>query len=197
MKRLLILILLPYFTISVLCQNNLNKEKWEFKKVSGDTLIFANNIFFKTNLYHLDYIDQINIPEKSPYLLFTGVDCTNCGANNTLYVHSADDGEFIVGSGLNTYSLPGKEYYYLNDSLIYEARVFYGKILNDKFGIIWYQKTLQDSNIWEHSTYILELSKNKPKGTFLSTDSLINKTLELVSQNNCKELEGEIRTSEP
>ena len=62
------------------------------------------------------------------------------------------------------------EYSYLTDSLLYEGRVFYGQVLDNKKGVIWYQKTLK-KNGHSRSGYVFARPANPYEWTFSGADA--------------------------
>jgi hypothetical protein len=188
--------------VSQQTDNALNNEyqvdsEWELDRIDSSKLIFKNGRIIETKLNNLEFIGQINVEHKDPYLIFTGVDCKNCDANPSIYVHSPSDGELIIGSGKNTYGTPGRIFSYLNDSLLYEGRVFYGQILENKKGVIWYQKTHMKTGKWESSVFIAEIKDNRKVDQFLIDTGLFKQTIYLLQKGLCKEIEGKDQTSEP
>jgi hypothetical protein len=182
--------------------DSLDQEKqviyeWKFERIEGSKLLFETGEQIETNLHNLEFVGQIPLKNKDPYLIFIGVDCDSCDANSAIYIHSASDGEIIVGNGQNTYGLPGRVFNYENNSLIYEGRAFYGQVLEDKRGVIWYQKTLMETGRWENSTFIAEIKNNKKENHFLSDTGLIHHTLVMLNKGLCKEIKGIDQTSEP
>jgi hypothetical protein len=175
----------------------LNKKDWIFEKVDGTKLIFNDGQIIYTKLFQLQYIGQMVSEWRAPYLIFSGVDSNQCDANPSIYIHSPSDGELIVGSGKNAYGIPGRTFSYLNDSLLYEGRAFYGQVLENKKGVIWYQKELMSTGKWESSVFIAEIMDNKKVDQFLNDTGLFNQTLLLLEKGLCKEIGGSDHTSEP
>ena len=171
--------------------------EWTLDRIGKSKLIFKNGRIIETKLHDLQFIGQITLENKDPYLIFIGIDCTNCDANPSIYIHSPSDGELIVGNGKNTYGLPGRTFSYENDSLLYEGRVFYGQVLENRKGVIWYQKTLMESGKWESSVFIAEIRNNNKEDHFLTETGLLEQTLSLLQKGLCKEIEGNDHTSEP
>jgi hypothetical protein len=162
------------------------------KSVEGKDIIFANGDTIKTTLNGLRYYDSINSEGFPTYLLLSGVDCDSCDAGESLYIHSPRDGDLIVRDGKNSYSLPGVTYDFLGKTLVYQARIFYGEVLKDTIGVIWFQKHLLDNGQYSSSVYLLKIQSDSTFGSFL-VDSIhghLPITLGLLKQNKCKELEG-------
>jgi hypothetical protein len=178
-------------------EENQNGNQWIFERIESSKLIFKNGRIIDTKLRDLKYIGQIPLENKDPYLIISGVDCDSCDANSSIYIHSPSDGELIIGSGINTYGEPGKIFSYLNDSLVYEGRAFYGQVLKNRKGVIWYQKELMDTGIWKISVFFTEIINNKKVDQFLTDPKLMEQTLLLWKQGLCEEIKGANQTSEP
>jgi hypothetical protein len=176
---------------------NQSESNWRFKKIEGSKIVFENGRTIETKLFNLEYIDQIEVVNKDPYFIFSGVDCDNCDANVSIYIHSPSDGQLIVDQGKNKYSYPGKEFDYLTDSLIYECRVFYGQVLPINKGVIWYQRTYLKDKVWENSIFIVDLTGMTKVHRFLDDNDLLQQTLLLYNEGLCKEIEGLNYSSEP
>lgn len=170
---------------------------WKLDKVKGGKLLFTNGEIFETKLFDLEYVGQISNENKLPYLIFSGRDCENCGANISLYVHSPSDGQLIVGDGQNAFSYAGTTSDYESGSTISKTRVFYGQVLGDLEGVIWYDSTLTDDNSWSATTYLCYKSDGRLKDSTITDYSNIDKTLTLKTKGLCKEIAGKKFTSEP
>lgn len=184
-------------------QENIQNEKtqtneWVLEKIDSSKLVFKNGRIIETKLFNLGFIGQIPLENKDPYLIFTGVDCNFCDANNSIYIHSPSDGDLIVGAGKNAYGMPGRIFSYMNDSLLYKGRVFYGQVLENRKGVIWYQNTLMETGKWEKTVFIAEIIDNKKNNQFLTdTSGLLKQTLSMLQKGLCREIEGFDYTSEP
>jgi hypothetical protein len=178
-------------------EENQNGNQWTFERIESSKLIFKNGRIIDTKLHDLKYIGQIPLENKDPYLIISGVDCDSCDANSSIYIHSPSDGELIIGSGINTYGEPGKIFSYLNDSLVYEGRAFYGQVLENRWGVIWYQKTLMETGKWESSIFFAEIINNKKEDHFLNDTEYFQQTQMMLKKELCKEIKGIDQTSEP
>lgn len=162
---------------------------WIFDKIEERKLLFKNNKGFDTKIYGLEYVGQIPVENKAPFLIFSGIDCMECDAEQALYIHSPDDGELLVEYGKNAYQFPGKLYDYETDSLLYEGRAFYGEVLKNKRGIIWYQKSLLDKDKgWKNSIFFVDLSSGMKKESFLEEKGQMEETIALFEKGLCKEI---------
>ncbi len=173
-------------------------NEWILEKIDSSKLVFKNGKTIETRLFNLEFIGQIPLENKDPFLIFSGVDCNFCDANISIYIHSPSDGDLIVGAGKNIYGMPGRMYSFMNDSLLYESRVFYGQVLENRKGVIWYQNTLMETGKWDKSVFIAEIINNKKIDQFLTdTSELLKQTLSMLDKGLCKEIEGNDYSSEP
>jgi hypothetical protein len=173
-----------------------NSSNWTFDKIQGSKLVFKDAMSFETNLFELEYIGHVQIERKAPYLIFSGRDCNVCDANISIYIHSPDDGHLIVANGQNRYQYPGTEKYYENDSIVYQSRAFYGQILNDTEGVIWYENRLTEDGKMARLIYLVRLG-NVKQDTSFTDDGRLDETINLLKQGLCKEIKGRNFTSEP
>jgi len=172
-------------------------SEWVFEKVLDQKLIFKNGKSFDTHLYELKYIGQVPVENKAPYLIFSGRDCDGCDENISVYIHSPGDGELDVADGKNRYQYPGRERNYETNALSYEARAFYGQVLNTAKGVIWYQKILLENNSWNKDIFLADITGGKKKETTIKDTGQLQQTLALLKQGKCKEIKGMEYTSEP
>lgn len=171
---------------------------WTFDKIENKKLLFKEGHSFDTELYNLEYIGQVATDNKEPFLIYSGRDCDECDANISIYFHTPRNGKLKVGNGENSYSYPGKETDYINNSLIYQARAFYGEVLKGVFGVIWYQKTLQDNNTFKNTVYLAKVEGDSIKNQELKGyDNLLKETQSFNKTGKNKEIKGIEYTSEP
>jgi hypothetical protein len=172
-------------------------SKWIFDKTDSSVLKFKNGKKFDTHLYELKYIGQIKNGIKAPFLIFSGRDCDECDENISIYIHSPANGPLTVANGHDSYGFPGTEQDYENDSLVYKARAFYGQVLPNINGVIWYQLQLMEDNSYQHSAFLVDLRNGLQKDTVFRDTSKLKLTLNLLKQGLCREIKGVDYTSEP
>ena len=177
--------------------NSITNEAWILDRIEKSKIIFKNGKIVDTHLFELTYLGQIAVINKAPYLIFSGRDCDECDASISIYIHSPDDGNIDVEMGKNRYDYPGNEKDFATDSIIHSSRVFYGQILNNITGIIWYQKVLLTDKSWGRSVFLIDLTNNKKKEVTLKDIGQIQQTLVLLKQTKCVEIKGKDYTSEP
>jgi len=172
-------------------------SSWVFDKVKGQKLLFKNGKSFDTHLFGLKYIGQVPIKNKAPYLIFSGRECDECDADTSIYVHSPDDGVLDVEFGQHRLAYPGKEKDFESDTIVYQARAFYGQVLNNTQGVIWYEKRLLENNTWGKDIFLIDLSSSKRVDTMFDDKGQIEQTLKLLKGLKCEEIKGMDYSSEP
>ncbi|MDB5120301.1 MAG: hypothetical protein JWN56_1519 [Sphingobacteriales bacterium] len=60
-------------------------------------------------------------------------------------------------NGITKYKYPGNETD-PSGTLVYKSRAFYGQILKDVKGIIWYQEQLKENHSWSKTIFLLNLT---------------------------------------
>ena len=170
---------------------------WHFDKVEGSSLVFKDGQRLETHLFELAYIGQISVDNQAPYLIFSGRDCDGCGANIAVYIHSPANGRLIVDQGQNRYQYPGIEKDYLTDSVLYTARAFYGQVLENVYGVIWYENRRLENGEMGQSVFLSRLTNGALHDTTFEDRGEIAQTLALYKQGLCAEIEGQTFTSEP
>ncbi len=174
-----------------------NSSKWEYANILSDTIFFKNGNHFKTNLYELKYIGQIPSGDKVPFLIFSGRDCDECDAGISIYIHSPGNGILNVDYGANGYLYPGVQKDYETGSVLYTARAFYGQILDNIEGVIWYQQNLMDDGKMKQHTFLVQMDHGKLKDTSYAGHASIKKTITLMEKGLCSEIQGKTYLSEP
>ncbi len=175
---------------SIYIDSVINRYEWIFKKAEDHQLFFTNGRSFNTHLFDLRYIGQVTKKDRPPYLIFSGRYCEDCDAQVSIYVQSPEEGEMVVELGANRHHYAGNEKDPGTDSVVYHSRVFYGEILKDTKGIIWYQKRLTVGRTWEPDIYLIDLSGEKRKQVILKDKGQLKETLALYKKGKCSEIKG-------
>ena len=170
---------------------------WTLKTVEKSKLVFTNGKTFETNLFELEYIGQIPRKNKAPFLIFSGRDCQDCDANIALYIHSPSDGKIVVESGQNRYTYPGTEKDYQSDTVIYTSRAFYGQVLENVHGAIWYENSLLENGKMRKDIFLSYIVNGLLKDSIYEDKGEIRETINLMKKGLCKEIQGRTYTSEP
>ncbi len=211
--RYLTSLLLLLFLVSCETKNksksNLNSEKecvtnnkqnntvWVFDSIEKSKLLFKNGQTFETNLFDLDYIGQVSADNNIPYLIFSGRDCNECDATISIYIHSPMQGKLIIDHGQNSYHYPGTEKDYETNRTLYISRAFYGKVIENVNGVIWYENRLLENNTMKRSVFLSRIDNGVIKDTTFEDKGKLSETINLVKKGLCKEIQGKHYTSEP
>jgi hypothetical protein len=178
-------------------QTDAKKLIWDFEKIEGNKLYFKNGEQLKTSLYELKYIGQVPNGNKAPFLILSGRDCDECDANISIYIFSPADGPLKVENGENSYSLPGTERDLEDKNILFKARAFYGLVLSNIKGVIWYQNQLMENGTWKKSIFLVNLNHPDKKEISMKDTGQLQETLNLLKQGLCKEIPGVAYNSEP
>ena len=178
-------------------QTDAKKQIWDFEKIAGNKLYFKNGKQFKTSLYELKYIGQVPNGNKAPFLILSGRDCDECDANISIYICSPADGPLKVESGENSYSLPGTERDLEDKNILFKARAFYGLVLSNIKGVIWYQNQLMENGTWKKSIFLVNLNHPDKKEISMKDTGQLQETLNMLKHGLCKEIPGVAYNSEP
>ncbi|MCW3105883.1 MAG: hypothetical protein JWQ09_389 [Segetibacter sp.] len=184
-------------SIGTLKKANQISNEWVFDRVDSSRLVFKNEKVFDTHLYGLKYTGQITAKEKAPFLIFSGRDCDECDANISIYIHSPSDGQLAVDYGQNRYQYPGTEKDFETDSLLYVARAFYGQVLDNTKGVIWYESRLLENGKMGRGIFLVQIKNGTLKDTSYNDSGSLDKTITLMKKGLCKEIKGQDFTSEP
>jgi hypothetical protein len=170
-------------------------QKFDGLKIEGKKIIFDDGYVFQTNIYDLGYIGQLKASKKKPFLILTGVQCDSCDAAVSIYIVSPSDGQLEKENKQKRYDLPGRVRTYDTNELIYDGRTFWGEVIPNRFGVIWFQKELNEKKEWIESVFFAELVNDTIPGQLIKSD--IKLTLSQVNKGKAWEIEGGDMTSEP
>lgn len=166
--------------------------------VNGHVLEWPDGRQFVTTLFDVKVIGQLPAAAKQPFLILAGRGCTECDANESIYIHSPSDGPMQSEAGQPRYSYPGKLSNYLDGALLSESRMFWGRCLSGREAeIIWFQRDKQRDGKWKLSVYVVEINGDKLESSFLKPPPSIQTVLGRVRSSACRELPGRDMTSEP
>ena len=164
---------------------------WKFDKINGSKLLFGNGKQFETHLCQLKYIGEIPVEKKAPFFIFSGSYCNEFDTSTNIYIHSPDDGTLNVETGKNRYPFPGKEKDFSKKILLLQSRAFYGEVLNNVKGIIWYEKRLLSNRKWDSDIFLINVSNGTKKDTlFKDNGHFLEQTINLLKNSKCLEIEG-------
>ncbi len=172
-------------------------DNWEFETVQNKSLLFKNGRSFETGLFELEYIGQIPVDKKAPYLIYSGRDCNGCDANISIYVHSPSDGSLAVERGQNRYEYPGTLKYYEDNRVLQTSKAFYGQVLPNVVGILWHISGNSLTKKGPGTIYLVRFENGSRKDTSFVSEFALGQTIILARKGLCKEIPGREFTSEP
>lgn len=165
-----------------------NPEMLVYKEIKGDTIFFNNGKFFKTGLFDLNYLGQLNTKNKLPYLVLSGRQCDECDENTSIYIHSFSDG---LLKQQNRYMYPGKLLDYMSNKCIFESKLFIGDCYS-KNSLVWRQLYYDESEkVIADSLFIVKVVADSIIETTIQT------SLKIKPNNNCQEINGILQSTEP
>ncbi len=156
--------------------------------------VISHGDVFETNLFDLEFVGQLKAVRKKPFLILIGRRCDSCDVNSSVYIHSPSDGPLKNESKQKRYNLPGPIFDYQSRDLLYAARLFWGEVIPNRFGIIWFQRELKN-NRWDESVYFAELMNDHVTDEFIKSE--LKTTLTQVEKGKAWEIKGEPISSEP
>ena len=129
--------------------------------------------------------------ENKTIVLLLGEKKDSTYMETCLYVFPKGPIHFSDSLISHKYSLPGNEYD-IFDSLVYQARVFYGNCTKEfPFSIIWIQKEKQKNQQWLSNVFVLTPDDPYRLTYSLVDDNIILKEiLENLKKGDCKEIPG-------
>jgi len=187
---------LVLFLLFTGCNNNRDKVPESINKIK-DEQIFNNSdlidIIKKTfGINKAEILGKLETTSKQKLMLIKGEITKGTYYDLSMYLFPIPN--FINYDSLYRlkYTYPGKTYYYIDNELVSDHRVFYG-YCTDKYknSIIWYQKDLQDDNTWKTSFYVVELLENSLEEKSLSIkDISLEEILKNIKSGKCNEIQG-------
>jgi len=129
--------------------------------------------------------------EDKTIILLLGVKYDSTYRETSLYIYPKGQIHFSDSLLSQKYSLPGNEYD-IFDSLVYQARLFYGNCTKEfPFSIIWFQKVQQENQLWLSNVFVLTPDDPYRLTYSLADDNiLLKEILENLKKGDCKEIPG-------
>lgn len=160
---------------------------------------FGSNLRLETDLFEVAYIGRLQAKSKSPYIVLSGKGCTQCDMNTSIYIHSPSDGPLVGGEMAPRYSYPGRVFYYEDNSLVEESRLFLGECLTGLGPVAaWFTKSKNDAGEWEESLFAAEVRGDSlARRTLGVPGPYIAQVNAAVAEGRCREVPGRDMLSEP
>jgi hypothetical protein len=168
-----------------------------YERTDSATLHFQNDVRFETGLYDLEYFGQVQRHGGMPWLIMAGRHCHECDAELALYVHSPTDGPLISEGGANARYHPGRILDGETGQPWYEGRTFFGEVLSQTGGVIWYERVLHADGTVQEVTTLLDLDGERPVEMEFMDQDRLPQTLELMSRGLCQEIPGRDQVAAP
>ncbi len=130
------------------------------------------------------------------YVVRSGRYCDACDAEISLYLFDAAQGEPKVNDGANARMHPGTARDGETGEPYYEARTFFGEVLQGVPGVIWYERAMGTDGTTGVHTVLLDLTTGVQEQQQPGHE-LLERTLALAAAGKCTEIAGVDRTSAP
>jgi hypothetical protein len=152
--------------------------------------IQLNEIQDSLQLNHSQLLGVMTSEDKTIVLLL-GEKNDSTYRETNLYVYPKGPIHFSDSLISQKYSLPGNEYD-IFDSLVYQARVFYGNCMKKfPFSIIWIQKEKHENQKWLSNVFVLTPDDpNRLTHSLVNDDTILKEILENLKKGDCKEIPG-------
>jgi hypothetical protein len=166
--------------------------------VRHGVIVLADSSRFRTTLFDQRVLGQLPAAGKQPYYLLSGRSCVDCDVNLALYLHSPSDGPMRIGLEQPRYPYPGRETFYEDGTLQYEARAFFGDCAAAyPNAVIWYQRR-RDADRWRSSVRVLQVHGDSVRELLLEQALPdVAEAAAAVRAGHCREIRGIDRASEP
>jgi hypothetical protein len=168
-----------------------------YDRTDSSTIRFKDGVEFETGLYDLEYHGQVQRHGALPWLIMAGRHCQECDADLALYVHSPSDGPLISEFGTNARYHPGRILDGETGEPWYQARTFFGEVLAETGGVIWYERILHADGTIQEVTTLLDLDGEIPVESQFMDQERLPRTLELMSRGLCREIPGRDQFAAP
>jgi hypothetical protein len=180
--------------------------------VGGDVVHFANGRAFATPLVGMQYLGQIPVRGRAPYLVMAARGCSDCCANLAIYVHSPSEGEMRGEADQPRYAYPGVimewEPEAPGDTIAARSRVFLGNCMPSVGAkAIWFTDEREAPGelkprvtfLYEDGGALHEADLMQPVGSERQDGSFVglNEVLAQVQRGRCHEVPGFDRAREP
>ncbi|MFV5691054.1 hypothetical protein ACM55K_03410 [Flavobacterium sp. LT1R49] len=80
---------------------------------------------------------------------------------------------------------------------MYVSRAFYGQVLDNTKGVIWYENRLLENGKMGRIVFLSRIENGVKKDTVFEDKGKLGETLNLVNKGLCTEIQGRQYTSEP
>lgn len=162
-------------------------------------LRLADGSRFRTTLYDQAVVGRLPATRKAPYYIMSGRACDGCDANVAIYIHSPSDGRMGVDREQPRFPYPGRERFYEDGTLQYEARMVFGDCAAEHpNAVLWFQRRPDEAGRWRSSVLVARVQQDTLTVTTLDTVApSVAEAEDAVRRGTCKEVPGVDRASEP
>lgn len=158
--------------------------------VVGDTIRFTAADYVSP-LVQPEYIGQLPGTSKAPFLIFSGVECSDCDAGRTVLMHSPSDGVVKISRGLaGWYPYPGAVIDGTSGDTVSNSRLFWGKCLPDRApGMVEYATQFASGKPADSAVVVTEIRDDMlVSDTLHAPQATVEVTVAEMYQGGCQEV---------
>lgn len=130
------------------------------------------------------------------YIIRSGRYCDECDTETSLYIFDSAQGEPNIAEGVGARMHPGIARDGDTGEPYYEARTFFGEVLEGVPGVIWYERAMEPDGSMQEHTVLVDLTEGMQEQQ-QAGHVLLERTLALAAAGKCTEIAGVDRTSAP
>ena len=154
---------------------------------------------FETVVYEPRLLGVLPTVGKEPFLVFSGLGCSECDINRSIYIHSPSDSAMESGEIGARYSHPGNYYDPESGELVETVRMFVGRCITAKeASVVWFSNAKHADGRWRKSTFIAKVEGQTLAAGFNESRAItLDVVLRAASNRVCREVPGKKFSLEP
>jgi hypothetical protein len=165
--------------------------------VNGE-LKYGEGKHLETVVFEPRLLGTLGAVGKEPFLVFSGLGCSECDINRSIYIHSPSDPPMVSGELGARYSYPGRYHDYMSGKLVETVRMFVGRCTaGNKDVVVWFSNTKVDGGRWSKSTFLAKVEGQSLVEGFNTDRSLSVASVLAAAKHGCREVPGQKFGTEP
>jgi len=162
-------------------------------------LTYGAGLRYATVVYEPRLLGMLPADGKEPFLVFSGLGCSECDINRSIYIHSPSDPGMESGEIGVRYTHPGKYSDPETGQLVKVERMFIGRCtIGNGVSVVWLSYAKHADGRWRKSTFIARVEGKELSAGFTENRSITLETvLRAVSSRTCREIPGMKFSLEP
>lgn len=170
--------------------------EWRPLRRDSSVLLFNTGDTLRTGLHRIRKVGEVK-GGSATYVLLSGRHCTECDAEQALYVLRPDAGTVRTTDGLGSWHMPGRLLDGESGEAYYTAEVYCGEVFPDTVGVIWFEEQLLPDGQRKKNTTLLRLDGPKPDTLVFFGEYRKSVTQKMAFNGRCRLLPGLDQTSAP